>query len=235
MLPRLLEPEVMDDPLEAADYDAMDHRTVNRAFVDDLLAAAQDVLEHGPANGEVLDLGTGTALIPIELASRHPGFRVTGVDLSRSMLEVAAKNVAAAGFGDRILLRRVDAKRLPFTDGRFACVVCNSIVHHIPLPAEVVREAIRVTAPGGLLFFRDLARPDSLAELERLVSLYAGDANEHQRKMFADSLHACAHRGGNADPCERYRGRIGGADGERTPRGRPRNRPGDIRSALDVA
>ena len=38
MLPRVLEPEVMDSPDEARDYDAMDHGQVNRAFVNDLLA-----------------------------------------------------------------------------------------------------------------------------------------------------------------------------------------------------
>src|SRR6185312_6776635 len=40
MLTRVLEPEVMDSPQEAADYDAMDHQAVNRVFVDDFLAAA---------------------------------------------------------------------------------------------------------------------------------------------------------------------------------------------------
>ena len=42
MLPRTLEPEVMDSPEEARDYDAMDHAEVNRKFVDDLLAASTD-------------------------------------------------------------------------------------------------------------------------------------------------------------------------------------------------
>ena len=38
-LSRILEPEIMDSPEEAADYDSMDHAEVNRRFVDDLLAA----------------------------------------------------------------------------------------------------------------------------------------------------------------------------------------------------
>src|SRR6478752_6217773 len=40
-LERVLEPEVMDSHEEAADYDAMDHREVNRVYVDDLLASVQ--------------------------------------------------------------------------------------------------------------------------------------------------------------------------------------------------
>ena len=43
MIPRVLEPELMDTALEAADYDAMDHTEVNRRFVDDLLAFWQPV------------------------------------------------------------------------------------------------------------------------------------------------------------------------------------------------
>jgi hypothetical protein len=40
MLPRVLEPEVMDTPEEARDYDAMDHSAVNRVFVADFLAVS---------------------------------------------------------------------------------------------------------------------------------------------------------------------------------------------------
>lgn len=65
MLARTLEPEVMDTPEEALAYDSMDHADVNRVFVDDFLAA-------DPEAGEILDLGTGTALIPIELCRRAP-------------------------------------------------------------------------------------------------------------------------------------------------------------------
>jgi hypothetical protein len=51
-------------------------------------------------------------------------------------------------------------------------------------------EAVRVTATGGLLFVRDLARPLGDAEVVRLVKQYAGDCNAHQRQLFDDSLRA---------------------------------------------
>jgi ubiquinone/menaquinone biosynthesis C-methylase UbiE len=183
MLDRRLEPEVMDTPAEARDYNSMEHAAVNRAFVDDFLAVWD-------AANPVLDLGTGTALIPIELCRRSAAACVVGVDLAAEMLKVGAANVAAAGLASAVELRQADAKALPFPDGSFAAVMSNSIVHHIPDPRAVLAEAVRVTRPGGLLFVRDLMRPPDRATIGRLVETYAGDATEHQRQMFADSLHA---------------------------------------------
>ncbi|MEX0938886.1 MAG: methyltransferase domain-containing protein [Pirellulales bacterium] len=183
MLDRILEPEVMDTRGEAIDYDVMDHAEVNRRFVDDLIAA-------GLPEGDCLDLGTGTAQIPIELAKRTQNVRIWAVDLAGQMLAVGRANVSAAALTARIELQLADAKRLPYPDGRFASVMSNSIVHHVPRPEDALAEAIRVTAPAGLLFVRDLMRPDSRQRLESLVEQHAGTAGAHQRKMFADSLHA---------------------------------------------
>ncbi len=183
MLPRVLEPEVMDTSEEAHDYDAMDHAAVNRAFVDDFLGAWD-------GRNPILDVGTGTAQIPIELCLRAPAAEVVGIDLAEEMLDVGRANVERAGLGDRLHLQRVDAKRMPFTAGAFAAVISNSIVHHIPEPAAVFAEMARMAAPGALLFVRDLLRPADQATLDHLVEAHAGGANAHQQKMFADSLHA---------------------------------------------
>ena len=150
MLQRTLEPEVMDTPEEARDYDAMDHGDVNRRFVDDLLAAV------GESLGDVLDLGTGTAQIPIELCRRGLDCRIMAVDAALAMLDVARMNVEIAGATMQIQLDRVDAKDLIYEDGSFDTVISNSIVHHIPEPMRVMQEALRVLKPGGWLFFRDL-------------------------------------------------------------------------------
>lgn len=182
-LSRVLEPEVMDSAADAQEYNDMDHAEVNRRFVEDLLAAGLD-------GGEVLDLGTGTALIPIELCRRQGENRVMAADAAVSMLDLARYNVEVAGLTDRISLTLLDAKQLPFAAGQFANVISNSIVHHIPEPRLVLREAVRVTAPGGLLFFRDLLRPDEDSGVVQLVETYAGSATDYQRAMFEASLRA---------------------------------------------
>jgi len=183
MLPRILETEAMDTLEEAVDYDSMDHREVNTAFVTDLLA-------HEPDLSTTLDLGTGTAQIPIELCRRAPEARVLALDAAQHMVELARKNIALAGFDKQIRVERVDAKRLPYAEGSFRTVISNSILHHIPNPRDVLSETWRAVAPGGLVFLRDLLRPANQTMLHQIVDTYAADANDHQRKLFADSLHA---------------------------------------------
>ncbi len=183
MLPRVLEPEVMDSPEEARDYDAMDHSQVNRLFV-------TDFLDYCPDPENVLDVGTGTAQIPIELCRQNSNVKVLGIDLAEHMLAVGRNNVRAAGLENRIELRRVDAKGLPFEANSFQAVMSNSIVHHIPQPSFVLAEMMRVTATGRAVFVRDLLRPNNEEEVRHLVEQYAGEANAHQKRLFDDSLRA---------------------------------------------
>jgi ubiquinone/menaquinone biosynthesis C-methylase UbiE len=183
MLPRVLEPEVMDSIEEARDYDLMDHSQVNRVFV-------ADFLNCWDGEGPVLDVGTGTAQIPIELCGHSFKAQVVAIDLAEHMLAVGRENVRKAGFTDRIRLERQDAKHLPYPVRSFVAIISNSIVHHIPEPAAVLAEMVRVARPGAILFIRDLLRPPSDDAVRHLVAAYAGDANAHQQKMFDDSLRA---------------------------------------------
>jgi ubiquinone/menaquinone biosynthesis C-methylase UbiE len=190
MLPRILEPEVMDSAEDAHEYYTMDHSIVNAQFVSDLLAAVAEWPLDRSARWRILDLGAGTAQIPIELAKRDPDAHLTAVDAAVSMLAVAHQNVAAAALTDRIALALADAKELPFESGEFLTVISNSIVHHIAEPRWVLAEAFRVTAPGGLLFHRDLARPNDEETLRQLVATYAASSTPYQRNLFTNSLRA---------------------------------------------
>jgi len=188
MLPRTLEPEVMDTEREASEYDAMDHSGVNELFVSEFLAACP--LEALAGDECILDLGTGTALIPIEFCRQSSSGHILGVDLAGEMLKAARRNVEQAEYADRITLEKCDAKQLPFADHSFAAVMSNSIIHHIPQPLDCLREMVRVLQTGGLLFVRDLMRPASVEELEAIVKRQAGEETEYSRQLFRQSLHA---------------------------------------------
>jgi len=84
MLPRTLEPELMDSPEEALDYDSMDHAAVNDRFVSDFLTVWNGA-------NPVLDVGTGTGQIPIALCCAAPAAIVVGVDAAEAMLAVGSR------------------------------------------------------------------------------------------------------------------------------------------------
>jgi ubiquinone/menaquinone biosynthesis C-methylase UbiE len=185
VLERRLEPEAMDTPEEAFEYDSLDHAAVNARFVEDLLAA------HGPCRGgAILDVGTGPARIPIALCLVDSGANVLGIDLARHMLDQARRNVAGSGLSHRIKLEQVDAKGIPYPDHQFEVVLSNTVIHHIPDPSLALTEMARLVAVGGTLMVRDLCRPDDDDAVDRLVEMYAGREADAGRALFEASLQA---------------------------------------------
>lgn len=185
-LERILEPEIMDTDEEADGYQAMDHSGPNNAFVDRLLelGVGQPGVDH------VLDIGCGPGAIPILIAERIPTAHVTGVDLSPKMLAHAERAKASSPAAERVRFKLADAKGLPFEDRSFDVVCSNTILHHIPDPTFLLIEASRILRPGGVLLIRDLYRPATQAELERLVAEHAADDTPYNRELFRASLHA---------------------------------------------
>ena len=188
MLERVLEPEVMNDLQEAIEYHDMDFNEVNRAFVRDLLAFAAQ--EDRTLGRDILDLGTGTARIPVELCLQAPSLRVMAADASSEMLELARYHIEINHMLDRIQLHRTDAKKLVFGPGFFDAVISNSLVHHLPQSEAFFAEALRVLRPGGLLFVRDLFRPASQEQVEALVAQHAGNESPRSQQLFRQSLQA---------------------------------------------
>ena len=180
---RILEPEVMDTWLEATGYDAMDFESVNTAFV-------VDAIELDPHAIKVLDIGTGTARIPILMCQQRPQYLITGIDLAQSMLIIGQRNVADAKLTQRIKLERVDSKRMPYPDLEFDMLVSNSLVHHLPDPLSFFGEVKRLVKPGGAMLIRDLIRPENDKIVNQLVANIGSDYDPHQQQLFHDSLEA---------------------------------------------
>lgn len=192
MIPRVLEPEAMETPDEADDYDAMDHCEVNERFARDLLAECSQRDKSGVCH--ILDAGTGTALIPIILMrlAIPAGFRcqIVAADASAAMLKHARQNVARAGLSESIQVVEADCKQLQEAEGTYDIVMSNSLIHHLANPVPVWAEFWRVLKPGGLLFVRDLFRPESQQAVENVVSRVAGTETPSQQQLLRQSLQA---------------------------------------------
>jgi SAM-dependent methyltransferase len=111
--------------------------------------------------GRVLDLCCGQGRHAVPLAQL--GYRVTGLDLSRTLLARAA--ATARAHGRRVGLVEADMRRLPFTDGRFDAVV--NLFHAFGYLEDetqdelVLAEVARVLAPGGC-FLLEVANREAL-------------------------------------------------------------------------
>ncbi|HBN75041.1 MAG TPA: SAM-dependent methyltransferase [Planctomycetaceae bacterium] len=185
MLPRTLEPEVMSTAEEVQAYDTMDHSQVNQKFIEDLLAAIEI-----QADSRILDLGTGTGLIPLEFVRQCAEGTILGVDLSEQMIETARGHVLKYGLEDRIQFQAADATATCFLPVSYDVLMSNSIVHHIPEPQKFFVEATRLLRSGGQMFVRDLLRPDSVSEVENLVQFHAAHDTDFQQQLLRQSLHA---------------------------------------------
>lgn len=96
----------------------------------------------------VLDVGCGTGINLLATANAlHPTRLLCGIDLSPGMVETARQKAAARGIPAHFIVG--DAERLPFADGTFDLIICNSVLHWFTDRAAAIREMARVLSPGG--------------------------------------------------------------------------------------
>ncbi|WP_349307932.1 amino acid adenylation domain-containing protein [Streptomyces sp. H10-C2] len=134
-------------------------------------AAAEQILAFQPRR--VLELGVGNGLILAEVAPRCEAY--WGTDFSAEAIETLRREVADAGLADRVELRTQAAD---VTDGLpvgfFDTVVINSVVQYFPNAGyllDVLREAVRLVAPGGRVFVGDVRNLRLLRCLRTAVEL----------------------------------------------------------------
>ncbi len=117
---------------------------------------------------KVLDVGTGAGFLALLFAEM--GHKVTGVDLSESMLEKAKHN--AENMGLEIDFFHGDAEKLPFEDSSFDLVVNKFLLWTLPQPSCAAREWKRVLKSGGRIFAidGDWFSPHPARRIKRVVS-----------------------------------------------------------------
>lgn len=142
-------------------------------------------------NSKVIDLGTGTGIIPLFLCSRHEINKVYGIEIQEEVADIAKRSVCLNGLEDVIEILHMDLKNLQniFGSGEFQVVTSNppympgggGIVnmednfalsrHEIACSLEdVVRVASYLLGEGGKFFL--VHRPSRLVDIFWLLRKY---------------------------------------------------------------
>ncbi len=127
---------------------------------------AQTLAKKIPPGSDVLEIAPGPGYFCIELA-RLGDYKITGLDISKTFVEMAQKNAAEAGL--QIEFRQGDAAQMPFKDGSFDFMFCQAAFKNFSYPISAIAEMYRVLRPEGKAVIVDLRRDASHDEIERYV------------------------------------------------------------------
>lgn len=126
----------------------------------------QALLERIPPCRFAVDLGCGTGGLLAGL--RKKADFAVGIDSSRKMLD-QAENLLSGGTPN-VELRLGELEHLPVGNSEADLAVLSMVLHHLPDPAKVVREAARILMPGGIFMIADFDK----------------HTNEDMRKQYGD-------------------------------------------------
>ena len=118
------------------------------------------LVAHVKPGQQALDIGCGTGALTIRAA--QAGAKVTGIDVSARMLEIARRRVERAGLGERVTLREQGIAELGgWADASYDVVFSGLCLSELTEGerALALGEVRRLVRPGGLLLVADEVRP----------------------------------------------------------------------------
>jgi SAM-dependent methyltransferase len=146
-----------------------------RLLTGDWLAALPEVqrrLRAAPP-ARVADIGCGAGWSCIGLAQGYPLIRVDGYDLDPASVELARRNVAAAGLADRVRIYQADIASTSADRGPYDLVTAFECLHDLPRPVPALAAMRRLAGPAGTVLVADMkAAPQFTApgdDIERLL------------------------------------------------------------------
>jgi ubiquinone/menaquinone biosynthesis C-methylase UbiE len=127
---------------------------------------AQMMARETPPDSAVLEVAPGPGYLSIELAQMGY-YAITGLDISRSFVEIARQNAQQAGVN--VTFRHGNASQMPFAGETFDRIVCSAAFKNFSEPVAALNEMHRVLKPGGKAVILDLRADASPREINRHV------------------------------------------------------------------
>jgi ubiquinone/menaquinone biosynthesis C-methylase UbiE len=134
--------------------------------MEDFRRQAKAAAEQLRSGCDVLEVAPGPGYFAIELA-KLGDFKITGLDISRTFVEIATENARNAGA--KIDFRLGNASAMPFAGESFEFVYCSAAFKNFSEPVKALDEMHRVLRAGGEAVVVDLRRDASLDEIDAYV------------------------------------------------------------------
>ena len=109
----------------------------------------------------ILDLCTGTGDLAIEFAKKTHPSRITAIDLSDEMLEIAKQKAQSRGLEKAIDFIRADVMDLDFDDESFDIITIAFGLRNLPDRQKAVAEMTRLLKPSGRIFILEFCPPSN--------------------------------------------------------------------------
>ena len=128
--------------------------------------AAQRVAQKLRKGSCVLEVAPGPGFFAIELA-KLGNFQITGLDISRTLVDIATENARKTGV--TVDFQLGNASAMPFGDESFDFIYCSAAFKNFTEPVKALDEMHRVLRPGGEAVIADLRKDTPIEEIDRYV------------------------------------------------------------------
>ncbi len=145
--------------------------------------------KHQPEH--ICDFGCGSGEMACRLGLL--GYRVTGIDVSPDLIELARERARMEGVEDLVQFTIADAAAAPVTDGTFDAVLAMSVVHHMPAN-DALNALDRLLRPGGHIAFLEPVAYSSLLQWLRNRTPVEKDVSPDERQLSAGEIRLIGKR-----------------------------------------
>lgn len=140
----------------------------------------------------ILDVATGTGDFAFEALSILKPEKITGVDISRGMLDIAEQKITRRNLGDKFSVKLGDSEQLPFADNEFDAVTVAYGVRNFENLEAGMADIFRVLKPGGKVVVLEFSKPRAFP-VKQLYNFYFKYITPGIGKLFSKDARAYSY------------------------------------------